>query len=224
MTRNVSTVAGSTRYREIVELMADKKISAVPVVDDARRVLGVISEADLLHKVELVGEPHQRRLFEGRRRHAARTKADASVARELMTAPAVTTSPETSLVRAARVMEREHVKRLPVTDDDGHLVGIVSRRDLLSIYLRPDADLRRDVLEVLERIFSVESSEVDVIVADGVVTLSGRVERHSAAQLAAYVAGQVSGVVHVVDGLTFEFDDLNPVYLKPGLGSPTGLL
>jgi CBS domain-containing protein len=225
MTTDVATVGESAPYREIVDLMTSRRVSAVPVVDDFRRVLGVISEADLLYKVELIGEPHERRVFEGRRRHAARVKADAVVARELMTAPAVTTYASTSLVEAAKTMDHEHVKRLPVIDDLGRLVGIVSRGDLLKVHLRPDEDIRRDVVDgVLKRILGAERGAVDVTVTDGVVTLSGRLDRHSAAQLTAYLAAQVSGVVRVADGLTYEIDDLNPVYLRPGLGNPTGIL
>ena len=225
MTSDVATVGESTPYREIVDLMTSRHVSAVPVVDEFRRVLGVISEADLLYKVELIGEPHERRIFEGRRRHAARVKADAMVAGELMTAPAVTAYAATPLVTAAKTMDAEHVKRLPVTDDLGRLVGIVSRGDLLKVHLRPDEDIKHDVItEVLRRILAVEDGTVDVTVADGVVTLSGRFDRRSSAEIAARLAAQVSGVVRVADGLTFEFDDLNPVYLKPGMGNPTGIL
>ena len=225
MTTDVATVGESSPYREIVDLMTSRRVSAVPVVDDFRRVLGVISEADLLYKVELIGEPHERRIFEGRRRHEARVKADALVARDLMTAPAVTAYGSTSLVEAAKTMGHEHVKRLPVTDDLGRLVGIVSRGDLLKVHLRPDEDIRLDVVDgVLKRILGSEHGAVDVTVTDGVVTLSGRLDRHSATQIAARMAAQVSGVVRVADGLTYEFDDLNPVYLQPGLGHPTGIL
>lgn len=225
MTTDVATVGEETLYRQVVDLMTGRRVSAVPVVNESRAVLGVISEADLLHKIELIGEPHARRIFESRRRHDARVKADALVAGDLMTAPAVTAFAATSLTEAARTMHRQHVKRLPVTDNLGRLVGIVSRADLLKVHLRPDDDIRRDVLDgVFKRVLNIDQPTVGVIVTDGVVTLSGRLDRHSSAQLAAFLVTQVSGVVRVVDGLTFDFDDLNPAYLKPGLGSPTGLL
>lgn len=225
MTTDVATVRESTPYREIVDLMASRHISAVPVVDDFRRVVGVISEADLLYKVELIGEPHERRIFEGRRRHAARVKADATLAHELMTAPAVTVLSGTPLVAAAKQMDRERVKRLPVTDDLGRLIGIVSRGDLLKVHMRPDEDIKRDVIdEVLKRVLAVDDGLVDVAVADGVVTLSGRLDRRSSTEIAARLAAQVSGVVRVADGLTYEFDDVKPTYLRPGMGNPTGIL
>ncbi|MEV4536674.1 CBS domain-containing protein [Asanoa sp. NPDC049518] len=225
MTKDVAAVGDDATYRQVVDLMATRRVSAVPVVDKHRGVIGVISEADLLHKIELIGEPHERRVFESRRRHDARVKADATDAGDLMTTPAVTTSVSTTLVEAARIMHRQRIKRLPVTDHLGRLVGIVSRGDLLKVHLRPDDDIRRDVLDgVFKRVLNIDEHTVDVTVTDGVVSLSGRLDRHSSAQISAHLAAQVSGVVRVDDGLTFEFDDLNPAYLKPGLGNPTGLL
>jgi CBS-domain-containing membrane protein len=219
MTGDVATVEETTPYRAVVDVMTTRRVSAVPVVDEFRRVLGVISEADLLHKIELIGEPHERRIFESRRRHDARVKADALVARDLMTAPAVTTTATATLVEAARIMDREHVKRLVVADDLGRLVGIVSRSDLLKVHLRPDEDIRRDVIdEVLKRVLMLEENAIDISVTDGVVTLSGQLDRRSSVEIAARLAARISGVVRVADGLTYEYDDV-----KPGLGTPTGL-
>lgn len=221
MTTDVATVTESTPYRGVVDVLTSRGISAVPVVDDFRRVLGVISEADLLHKVELVGEAHERRLFESRRRHSARVKAGATVARDLMTAPAVTTLDTTPLVEAARIMAREDVKRLPVTDDLGRLVGIVSRGDLLKVHLRHDDDIRHDVVtEVLQRILAVEDGAVEVRVGGGVVSLVGRLDRRSSAEIAERLAAQVSGVVDVVSTLTYDFDDVTPARYP----TPTGIL
>ncbi|MEU5722083.1 CBS domain-containing protein [Micromonospora sp. NPDC047738] len=93
MTTDVATVEAASPYRRIVDVLIRRGVSAVPVVDSFRRVLGVVSEADLLHKVERAGQPDERRIFAGRRRRAAREKADAQLAEELMTAPAVTTYP-----------------------------------------------------------------------------------------------------------------------------------
>nr|MDT0660370.1 CBS domain-containing protein [Micromonospora sp. DSM 115978] len=209
MTTDVAAVRAETPYREIVDLVTARKISAVPVVDADRRVLGVVSEADLLHKIELLGQPHQPRVFAGRRRRAAQTKAEAAVARDLMTTPAVTVWGHTALVTAARTMERQDVKRLPVIDDLGRLVGIVTRGDLLKVHLRPDAEIRADVVhEVLHKILAIEEGRVEVTVDGGVVRLRGTLDRRSAAQLALKLAAQVSGVVEVLDELTYEFDDM----------------
>ncbi|WP_232624792.1 CBS domain-containing protein [Micromonospora sagamiensis] len=218
MTAEVAAVGEETPYREIVDLLIRRGISAVPVVDGFRRVLGVVSEADLLHKVERAGRPEERRIFEGRRRRDARIKADAMVAGELMTAPAVTASPQTSLPAAARLMDREQVKRLPVLDDLGRLVGIVTRSDLLRVHLRQDAEIREDVVqEVLRRVLAVQDGLVTVRVRHGEVTLDGRVDRRSSADLAVRLAGQVSGVTRVNSTLGYDQDDTVALEQEAGI-------
>ena len=147
MTVEVAAVAPEASYREVVNMITGHRVGGVPVIDDAGRVLGVVSEVDVLHKLEMAETPERRRLFTGRRR----AKAKAEVARDLMTAPAVTATPYDSVVSAAKRMDRERVKRLPVVDDGGHLVGIVTRGDLLKVHLRPDADIRRDVVDKVLR-------------------------------------------------------------------------
>ncbi|MGC4892583.1 CBS domain-containing protein [Micromonospora sp. DT31] len=221
MTRSVAAVGEQTPYREIVDLLVRERISGVPVVDSFRRVLGVISEADLLHKVEWSGHPDQRRVFEGRRRRTAREKADALVAQDLMTAPAVTTHERATLAATARLMDREAVKRLPVLDDLGRLAGIVTRGDLLRVHLRTDAEIREDVVhEVLRRVLSVRDGLVTVQVRAGEVTMDGRLDRRSAVELAGRLAGQVAGVVAVHNTIGYDVDDttlreLDPVHATP---------
>jgi CBS domain-containing protein len=208
MTPNVATVREQTPYREIVDLLAERRISAVPVVDDFRHVLGVVSEADLLHKVELSDDPHEHRIFEGRRRRTARAKAVGAVAGDLMTTPAITTLPDVAVAAAARLMDSEHVKRLPVTDKLGRLVGIVSRADLLRLYLRADGAIRRDVVEeVLRRVLWVEPGLVRVEVHGGVVKLIGQLDNRSTAMAAVRLARGVAGVVDVIDRLGYDVDD-----------------
>ncbi|MFI5490191.1 CBS domain-containing protein [Micromonospora echinaurantiaca] len=208
MTRDVATVDEETPYRAIVDALVRRGISAVPVVDRFRRVLGVVSEADLLHKIERAGHPDERRVFAGRRRRSAREKADALLARDLMTAPPVTTYPGVSLPAAARLLDREQVKRLPVLDDLGRLVGIVTRGDLLRVHLRTDAEIREDVVqEVLRRVLAIRDGLVTVRVRDGEVTLDGRLDRRTAVELAGRLAGQVSGVVRVTNLIAYDVDD-----------------
>ncbi|MFG1891425.1 CBS domain-containing protein [Micromonospora sp. NPDC049051] len=221
MTREVATVGEETPYREIVDSLVRRGISGVPVVDAFRRVLGVVSESDLLHKVERAGRPDERRVFEGRRRRTAREKADALVARDLMTAPPVTVFSGTTITAAARQMDRESVKRLPVLDDLGRLVGIVTRGDLLRVHLRSDAEIREDVVqEVLRRVLAVRDGLVTVRVRDGEVTLDGRLDRRSAAELASRLAGQVSGVVRVTSTLAYDVDDTTLVDLDTARFTP----
>ncbi|MFY1594195.1 CBS domain-containing protein [Micromonospora sp. WMMD737] len=221
MTRKVTTVGEQTPYREIVDALVRRGISGVPVVDGSRRVLGVVSESDLLHKVERAGHPDERRVFEGRRRRTAREKADALLARDLMTAPAVATWPEATISAAARQMDRESVKRLPVLDDLGRLVGIVTRGDLLRVHLRTDAEIREDVVqEVLRRVLAVRDGLVTVRVRGGEVTLDGRLDRRSAVELAVRLAGQVSGVVRVTSTLAYDVDDTALAELDPARIAP----
>ncbi|MDG4781553.1 CBS domain-containing protein [Micromonospora sp. WMMD961] len=218
MTREVETVAVETPYREIVDVLLRRGVSAVPVIDGFRRVLGVVSEADLLHRVECAGEPALRRVFESRRRRGARAKGAALLAGDLMTAPAITAHAETPLSAAARLMDHEQVKRLPVLDDLGRLVGIVSRGDLLRVHLRSDAAIREDVVqEVLRRVLAVRDGLVTVEVRHGDVTLAGRVDRRSAVDLAGRLAGQVSGVVRVINRITYDADDTvcDPAQVMP---------
>jgi CBS domain-containing protein len=208
MTTEVFTVREDTPYREIVDTLTGRRVSAVPVVDQHRHVVGVVSEADLLHKIEMAGGEPERRVFAGRRRRQAQEKAHGLLARDVMSAPAVTVLPRTTLTGAAKLMDDERVKRLPVTDDLGRLCGIVSRGDLLRVYLRPDLELQKDVVdEVLGHTLWVEPGMVDVTVRDGVVTLTGRTDRLSTAQLAVKLTGNVPGVVEVIDRLGYDFDD-----------------
>lgn len=207
MTRDVVTVSEDTPYREIVETLAGHRVSALPVVDVRQRVVGVVSEADLLHRVEHPEGRVRWWLLSGRRRQA-RAKARATVAKDLMSAPAVTVAPDASLTAAARLMDEERLKRLPVTDQLGRILGIVSRGDVLRVFLRPDDAIARDVREeILHRTLWVDPGTVEVRVHGGVVTLTGRTDRWSTAQLAVSLTRSVPGVIEVVDQLGYELDD-----------------
>jgi CBS domain-containing protein len=209
MTTAVVTVSQSTPYRELVDLLVKHRFSAVPVVDNFQRVTGVVSEADLLRKIEYAGE-NEPRLFDGRRRRSDRRKGAGRTAADLMTSPSVTVLSGTSIAAAARLMDNEQVKRLPVVDDLGRLVGIVSRADLLKVHLRLDDDIRADVeTGALRPFLADETRTVQVEVAEGVVTLTGRVDRWSTTDIADRLVSQIPGVVDVVDELEFEFDDRN---------------
>lgn len=208
MTENVVTVVETTPYKEIVDMVATQAIGAVPVLDQDRRVVGVVSEADLLHKMEFTGaEPHVR-LLERRRQRNARTKASAENAAELMSTPAVVVSPAAPLTAAARLMDAEGVKRLPVVDGAGRLVGILSRRDLLRVYLREDEALREEIVtQVLLRTLWIDPRTVTVTVDRGVVTLAGTVDRSGTIPVLVSLVAGVAGVVDVVNHLTYHYDD-----------------
>ncbi|MFO7250548.1 MAG: CBS domain-containing protein [Actinomycetes bacterium] len=220
MTRDVASVHADTPFKDVAELLIARGISAVPVVDDAGRVVGVVSEADLLHKEEFREQYYQegyqpplrarlrRRLSEEGGVATAERKARGEVAGELMTTPAVTVTPTTTMTAAVRKMEEHGVKRLPVVDEEGRLEGVVSRHDLLKVFVRDDADLAREIREeVLERGLWLDNVDIDVEVDHGVVTLRGHVDRRSEAQIAVRMVGRVNGVVDVIDKLTWEVDD-----------------
>jgi CBS domain-containing protein len=208
MTRDVVRVGEETPYRAIVDALVERHISAVPVVDEANRVVGVVSEADLMHRVEFLGEEHERRVFERPSRHQARTKSHGMLARDLMTSPAVTVTARTPVARAAKMMAAAKVKRLPVVDASGHVVGIVSRADLLTLYVRPDSAVRGDVLAgVVRDEMWLDPAAVGVEVTDGVVTLTGTVDRRSTAAILVRLTEAVPGVVEVVSRLAWARDD-----------------
>jgi CBS domain-containing protein len=208
MTTDVVTVGEAVPYKEIVDTLAQHAVSALPVIGDDGRVVGIVSEADLLHKMEFAGlEPHVH-LLERKRRRTARTKAAADVARDLMSSPAVVTGPGDSLSAVAKLMDAERVKRLPVVDEDGRLVGIISRRDLLRVYLRDDDAIAEEIVDqVLLRTLWIEPGTITVAVSRGVVTLSGTVDRRSTVPLVVKLVEAVGGVVDVVDNLTYHYDD-----------------
>jgi CBS domain-containing protein len=206
MTSDVVAVGPDTPYRDLVDLLAGRRINAVPVVDHERRVLGVVSESDLIRKIEFVGEDEPR-WFE-RRRRVQHRKAAGRTAAELMTAPAIVALTVTSIRSAARRMDEAGVKQLPVEDDLGRLVGIVTRGDLLKEHLRTDEEIRADVRKTVHDLMFAENfSAVGSEVERGVVTLTGRVERWSTAILTVRLVRLVPGVVDVVDRIAFDYDD-----------------
>jgi CBS-domain-containing membrane protein len=212
MTTDVATVSEETPFRRIVDILADRRVAAVPVVDEAGRVLGVVSETDLLYKMEIGVGPHARHPIESHHDRAVRRKAGALVARDLMTRSAVTTTRHTPIAAAARLMDARSVRRLVVVTDFGQLVGIVTRSDLLKVHLRPDEDIRRDVVEgVLHRVLAVHDGVIRVETSAGVVTLQGCVPERSHAVTAVHLAQAVAGVVAVNDEITYERDDTVPV-------------
>jgi CBS domain-containing protein len=210
MTADVVFVSPDTGYKEIVETMLGNAVSALPVIDDGGHVVGIVSELDLLHKVEFAAEEQHRRLFERQRERVARAKAGADTARDLMTSPAMVVRDNATVAAAAVVLHRQGIKRLPVVDEDGMLVGIVSRGDVLRGFLRSDAEIRWEVTEeVLRRAMWLEPYQVEVTVDRGVVTLKGRVEQRSTAEITVQLVRATVGVVDVVDRLSYRTDDVD---------------
>lgn len=220
MTRDVVTARLDTPFKELVELLATHRIGALPVVNGGR-VVGVVSQTDLVHKLDLPADGPGMRLF-GRHREA-RIKAVGDIAGDLMTTPAVTVTTGTTLAAAARLMDRRRVTHLPVVDDKERLVGIVARHDLLTPYLRTDDDLRAEIRhEIVERSLLLEPTDVTVTVDEGVVTLTGTVDRRSTARIAVSLTRAFAGVVDVVDGLKWKYDDSEEIRRRYGFDAQIG--
>jgi CBS domain-containing protein len=204
MTTSVRTVDRITPYKEVARAMAEHRISGLPVLKMGREVIGVVTEADLLR--EQIGAARRLRSSARRSWRPGSTRHPALTAGELMTSPAVTIGPDATVSAAARMMTAHHVKRLPVTDENGKLVGIVSRRDLISVFLRPDADIAADIRRVLDDILLARPGEADVAVHNGIVTIIGTLDPKTGAHgdlipVAVRLMWNVDGVVDVVDRL-----------------------
>ena len=144
MTTHVVSVTKDASFRAMAAALREHRVSAFPVVDDDGKVIGVVSEADMLAKEALDSEPDgMPGMMAGLLRRREHEKARGTTAGDLMTSPPVTVKPDDPLERAARLMYTRKVKRLPVVDERGHLVGIIGRADLLSVFDRPDEDIRR---------------------------------------------------------------------------------
>ncbi|WP_458248610.1 CBS domain-containing protein [Streptomyces sp. MAI_2237] len=195
MTHGVVRARYDTPFKEIVELLAENGITAVPVVDEMDHPLGVVSEADLLRKCSAQSDPSSGTPLP-RLETWERAKAEASTAGELMSSPAVCARPEWTAVEAARLMALRNFKRLPVVDEADRLRGIVSRADLLRIFLRRDDAIRDEITQdVLRRTLHLAPSDVTVEVHDGKVTLKGTVDASSLIPIIERLCRDVDGVV-----------------------------
>ncbi|MEU9544805.1 MULTISPECIES: CBS domain-containing protein [Streptomyces] len=207
MTRGVVRARRDTPFKELVRLLAENDVTAVPVVDDLDRPMGVVSEADLLRKSADQADPSGRTPVPHLEAWE-RAKAEGSRAEELMSAPAVCARPEWSVVEAARLMEAQHVKRLPVVDEADRLLGIVSRGDLLRIFLRRDDAIREEITgDLLRHTMGIDPTEVTVEVRDGRVALGGTVEYRGLIPVIEQLCRGVDGVVSVASHIAYRTDD-----------------
>jgi CBS domain-containing protein len=205
MTGQVVAVRQEASYKEMATRLRQYRVSAFPVIDENRRVIGVVSEADLLAKEALAGE-HAGipAAITGILHHKDHQKAEGLTAGDLMTHPAVTVRPEDSVEHAARLMYTLQVKRLPVVDAGGYLVGIVSRSDLLTVFDRTDEQIHSEIVnDVILREFLVDPAVFMVSVADGVVTIKGNPETAALGHDLVTKIRHVQGVVAVRDMLVY---------------------
>ncbi len=198
MTTRVITARPSTGYKELARLLNEHAVSALPVVDvvgDERRLVGIVSEADLLAK--------KGPKYPEARSRGDEARAEALTAADLMTSPAVTVQPGDSLAQAARLMHRKKVKRLPVMNAKGRLVGVVSRSDLVKPFLRSDESIRQEIQnDVLVRTLHLDPAAVQVSVDEGVVKLDGELESKRLVAVLRRLVRSMEGVVGVEDRLT----------------------
>ena len=173
MSAEVVAVRRGAPFKEMAASLRQYRISAFPVIDDDGKVIGVVSEADLLAREALAeGQAGLPGAVTGLLHHKQHEKAEGLTAGDLMTHPAVTVRPEDSVEHAARLMYTLQVKRLPVVDAGGYLVGIVSRSDLLTVFDRPDEEIHAEIVnDVILREFLVDPALYTVTVAEGVVTV-----------------------------------------------------
>jgi CBS domain-containing protein len=202
MSDRVVAVRRDTRYPEIVAAIRRFHVSSLPVVDEAHRVIGLVSEDDLFDREAGRGHGLFGR-FRGRADRAARMGVTAA---ELMAAPPVTVTAATSAREAARMMYRHGLRRLPVIDPmTGRLTGIVTRSDLLAVYERADDDIRHEILfDIIRDTLGLDPERFTVRVANGAVTIRGTVERWSAATRLADAIRHVGGVICVDDRLSVD--------------------
>ena len=209
MSENAIAVGADTPLRDVAAILAEHRISGLPVIGERLQVIGVVSEADILLKEQGPGRQHARIVGWLLAGGAPDTdKLSAKTAGEAMTSPAITIRPEAQVSDAARLMTENGIKRLPVVDAHGTLIGIVTRADLVRAFARPDEEIEREIREdVLHRMLWLEQTGAFVRVERGEVRLSGKLERRSDAELLEHFVARVPGVVSVNSTLRWSWDD-----------------
>ena len=208
MTARVHVASPLTPFKLLVRLIEENKISAVPIVDQTGVPIGVVSESDLLLKERRGQLESEADLLHPRRRHMERAKADGLVASDLMTSPPITVAADRRLVEAARLMQERNVRRLVVVDERGRICGIVSRSDLLQVFLHSDEELLEEIVSsVIPTLMLTPQQPIVVDVHYNVVTLQGEVDRRSDAEILGQITKELDGVVDVVNQLNYRWDD-----------------
>jgi CBS-domain-containing membrane protein len=201
MSTHVIAVRKIAAYKEIAATLHSQRVSAFPVIDDDNKVIGVVSETDLLTKEALEGTVPE--VLQSLTRQRVRSQVNAVTAADLMTRPAVTIGPDEPVSRAARLMYSKRVKRLPVVSEDGTLIGIVTRSDVLSVYSRPDAAIGHEITTglILDTLLC-DPDRFTVTVKDGIVTIAGTPETTQVGQRIIDAIRHMEGVVAVRDRLS----------------------
>jgi CBS domain-containing protein len=207
MTHDVTTIGADASLKEAAMLMVNAGISGLPVVDDQRRVIGIITEADFVSAEAARAWGRQRKRLLANVFGEAKTPVASTVA-DVMSHKPHTIDRDSSVTEAARRMTDLGIKRLPVVNPDGILDGIVSRADVMGAFARSDDELKSEIeLDVVDRVMRLDTESIEVSVEDGVVTLRGSVDARSEARLVEELTVRVEGVVSVTSNLTYTHDD-----------------
>jgi CBS domain-containing protein len=218
MTRTVVTVTPQTSFKDAVRLLRQRRVSGLPVVDGAGNLVGIVSEADLLNKVEK--RDPDAYLLESKQHRLDRARSAALDVASAMSREVTTVRPEFSVALAAREMHTRGFKRLPVVDDNGKLVGIVTRGDLLKVFLRSDRELRAEVRAILDSAQGrLGGRGLKAKVSAGVVDLTGKFESKSPLDATVRAVAGIDGVVGVRSHMVFDVDDADDVEF-PQLHTP----
>jgi CBS domain-containing protein len=216
MTSHVHVAGPLAPFKLLVRLIDENRVSAIPIVDQRGVPIGIVSESDLLLKERRSELETSNDLLHLNKRRRERAKAAATVASEVMTTPPITVALDMSLGDAARHMQEKNVRRLVVVDPRGRIAGIVSRSDLLQVFLRTDKDLRNEIVSsLIPAILLTQDDAVGVAVSWNIVTLSGEVDRKSDADLLTRATRELDGVVGVVDRLSYRWNDTDSAPVQP---------
>jgi CBS-domain-containing membrane protein len=207
MTTDPLTATPEMLLKEAARLMVRNKVSGLPVISDGDLV-GIVTEGDFLRQEANRDQPYRFSLLDALFGDGPAEPPAVETVSEVMSEHVITIPPEASIGEAARVMANQRVKRLPVVDDDGILVGIISRADVVNAFTKPDEVIEDEVREdIVRRLLFLDPSDVGVTVSDGVVTLEGEMENRTEAHLLEELTRRVEGVVRVDSQLTFLVDD-----------------
>jgi CBS domain-containing protein len=216
MTSRVHVAGPLAPFKLLVRLIDENRVSAIPIVDQQGIPVGIVSVSDLLLKERRAELDSSRDLLHVHKRRLQRAKAAGTVASELMTSPAITIPSDTGLGEAARLMHEKNVRRLVVVDQRGRIAGIVSRSDLLQVFLCSDDDLREAIAsKLIPAVLMAADDVVEVEVSWNIATLTGEVGRKSDAEILTRRARELDGVVAVVDQLTYRWDDTDVAPVRP---------
>jgi CBS domain-containing protein len=225
MTSHVHVASPLAPFKVLVRLMEENRVSAIPIVDQQGIPIGIVSETDLLLKERRHELESSSDLLHIKKRRRERAKAAGTVASDVMTTPPIAVAFDTSLGEAARHMQERNVRRLVVVDENGRIAGIVSRSDLLQVFLRTDEELRDEIVgSLIPAVILNQDDAVGVEVSSNIVTLTGEVDRKSDAALLGRATNELDGVVAVVNRLRYRWDDTDfapdqPMLIDRAIGS-----